>query len=434
MISMYDIITKKKHGEALSESEIRELIKDYTEGVIPDYQMSSLLMAICLKGMNDDEIAVLTDAMANSGDTTDLSEFGSLAVDKHSTGGVGDKTTLVVAPIAASLGCKLAKMSGRGLGHTGGTVDKLESFPGYDTSLSPEAFFAQVRRTGIAVVGQSGNFAPADKKLYALRDVTATVDSIPLITSSIMSKKLASGARSIVLDVKYGSGAFMNKAADAEILATKMVQIGKKCGRNVAALITNMDTPLGYNIGNILEVKEAIETLNGRGPSDFTEVCLSLASAMVHLALGVSLDEARVMAEGAIADGSAYKKFIEWIFEQGGDKAYAENPDLFPTAKYEHSITADRCGYITHMNAEKIGLASVKLGAGRITKDDIIDFTAGIKLIKKTGDKIKCGETIAILYTNNEEAIAAAEEEFLSGVETGDTPPAWEPLIYKTVS
>ena len=434
MISMYEIITKKKHGEVLTEGEIRELITEYTAGNIPDYQMSSLLMAICFNGMNDDEIAILTDAMANSGDTTDLSEFGRLAVDKHSTGGVGDKTTLVVAPIAASLGCKLAKMSGRGLGHTGGTVDKLESFPGYDTSLSPEKFFAQVRKIGIAVIGQSGNFAPADKKLYALRDVTATVDSIPLITSSIMSKKLASGAGSIVLDVKYGSGAFMNKAEDAETLATKMVDIGKRCGRNVAALITNMDTPLGYMIGNILEVKEAIETLHGRGPADFTEVCLSLASAMVHLALGISLDEARKKAEGAIADGTAFKKFLEWIGEQGGDMSLAENPDSFPSAKYEHSIKAEKCGYITHMNAEKIGLSSVKLGAGRSTKDDVIDFTAGIKLVKKTGDKVACGDTIAILYTNNEKSIAAAEEEFLSGVEFGNEAPKAEPLVYKTVS
>lgn len=434
MISMYEIITKKKHGEALSENEIRELIADYTAGKIPDYQMSSLLMAICLNGMNDDETAILTDAMALSGDTTDLSEFGRLAVDKHSTGGVGDKTTLVIAPIAASLGCKLAKMSGRGLGHTGGTVDKLESFPGYDTSLPAEAFFAQVRRIGIAVIGQSGNFAPADKKLYALRDVTATVDSIPLITSSIMSKKLASGAQSIVLDVKYGSGAFMNNAADAETLATKMVEIGKKCGRNVAALITNMDTPLGYMIGNIMEVKEAIETLHGRGPDDFTEVCLSLASAMVHLALGVTLEEARKMAEGAIADGSAFKKFVEWIGEQGGDSTLAENPDNFPVARYEHSIRATRDGYIAHMNAEKIGLASVKLGAGRITKDDVIDFTAGIKLIKKTGDAVKCGDVIAILYTNNEKSIEAAENEFLSGVKFADEAQKAEPLVYKTVS
>lgn len=434
MISMYEIITKKKHGEALTEREIRELITEYTAGNIPDYQMSSLLMAICLNGMNDDETATLTDAMANSGDTTDLSEFGRLAVDKHSTGGVGDKTTLVVAPIAASLGCKLAKMSGRGLGHTGGTVDKLESFPGYDTSLSPEAFFAQVRKMGIAVIGQSGNFAPADKKLYALRDVTATVDSIPLITSSIMSKKLASGAQSIVLDVKYGSGAFMSTAENAEILATKMVDIGKKCGRNVAALITNMDTPLGYMIGNILEVKEAIETLHGRGPRDFTEVCLSLSSAMVHIALGVSLDKARKMAEGAIADGTAFKKFVEWIGAQGGDSSLAENPEKFPKASIEYEIKIDASGYITHMNAEKIGLASVKLGAGRVTKDDMIDFTAGIKLIKKTGDAIRCGDTVAILYTNNENSIKAAEAEFLSGVKIGTDAPKTEKLIYKTVS
>ena len=279
---MYDIITKKKHAEPLTDEEIREFIRGYTAGEIPDYQASALMMAICLNGMDDRETATLTDAMAHSGDVVDLSEFGDLSVDKHSTGGVGDKTTLVVAPIVASLGCKVAKMSGRGLGHTGGTIDKLESFPGYNATLSAEDFFAQVRKAGIAVTGQSGNLAPADKKLYALRDVTATVDSIPLITSSVMSKKLASGAKNIVLDVKYGSGSFMKTAADAEVLATKMVGIGKLCGRNVAALITSMDVPLGHMIGNALEVREAVATLSGNGPADFTEVCLSLASTIVR--------------------------------------------------------------------------------------------------------------------------------------------------------
>ena len=430
---MYDIITKKKHGEELCDAEIREMIAAYTRGEIPDYQMSALMMAIYFNGMTDNEIAALTDAMARSGDTVDLSEFGELAVDKHSTGGVGDKTTLIVAPIVASLGCKVAKMSGRGLGHTGGTVDKLESFPGYKTALSKDEFFAQVRSAGIAVIGQSENLAPADKKLYALRDVTATVDSIPLITSSVMSKKLASGAGTIVLDVKYGSGSFMKTAEQAETLAQKMVDIGTACKRRVAALITNMDTPLGHNIGNVLEVKEAIDTLKGNGPADLTEVCLSLASAIAHLALGISFDEARAMAEESIKSGAAFGKFTEWIAAQGGDATLAENPSLFSTAKYSHRILANCDGYITHMDAEKIGLASVELGAGRATKDAKIDYASGIILSKKTGDSVRAGDVIATLYTNDEAAILRAENEFLSGIEYGDVAPREKKLIYKII-
>jgi len=427
---IYDVITKKKHGEALSDDEIRELITEYTAGNVPDYQMSSLLMAICLKGMNDRETATLTDAIARSGDMLDLSEFGILAVDKHSTGGVGDKTTMVVAPIAATLGCKVAKMSGRGLGHTGGTIDKLESFPGYNTSLTPDEFFDQVRRTGIAVTGQSGNLAPADKKLYALRDVTATVDSIPLITSSVMGKKLASGAGTIVLDVKYGSGSFMKTADDAERLASKMVEIGKMCGRRVAALITSMDTPLGHAIGNILEVKEAIATLRGNGPADFTEVCLSLASNIVHLALGITPEEARARAEAAIKGGSAYAKFIEWIDAQGGDASFAKDPEMFPKAKYVYEIKAPCDAFIVRTDAEKIGLSSVALGAGRATKDSAIDYAAGIILEKKTGDAVKCGEVIARLYANDESFFAEAERIFSSGVEYGCERPVGARLIH----
>ena len=427
---IYEVITKKKHGEALSDDEIRELITEYTAGNVPDYQMSSLLMAICLKGMNDRETATLTDAIARSGDMLDLSEFGMLAVDKHSTGGVGDKTTMVVAPIAATLGCKVAKMSGRGLGHTGGTIDKLESFPGYNTSLTPDEFFDQVRRTGIAVTGQSGNLAPADKKLYALRDVTATVDSIPLITSSVMGKKLASGAGPIVLDVKYGSGSFMKTADDAERLASKMVEIGKMCGRRVAALITSMDTPLGHAIGNILEVKEAIATLRGNGPADFAEVCLSLASNIVHLALGITPEEARARAEAAIKDGSAYAKFIEWIGAQGGDASFAKDPEMFPKAKYVYEIKAPCDAFIVRTDAEKIGLSSVALGAGRATKDSAIDYAAGIILEKKTGDAVKCGEVIARLYANDESFFAEAERIFSSGVEYGCECPVGARLIH----
>lgn len=427
---IYEVITKKKHGEELTDDEIYELISEYTAGGVPDYQMSALLMAICLRGMNDREAATLTDAIARSGDMLDLSEFGVLAVDKHSTGGVGDKTTMVVAPIAAALGCKVAKMSGRGLGHTGGTIDKLESFPGYNATLTSDEFFDQVRRTGIAVTGQSGNLAPADKKLYALRDVTATVDSIPLITSSVMGKKLASGAGTIVLDVKYGSGSFMKTAEDAEKLASKMVEIGKLCGRRVAALITSMDTPLGHAVGNILEVKEAIATLKGNGPADFTEVCLALASNIVHLALGITPEEAKARAEKAIADGSAYNKFVEWISAQGGDPALALDPEKFPKAKYVYEIKAPCDGYIVHTDAEKIGLASVALGAGRATKDSVIDYSAGIILEKKTGNAVKTGDVIARLYANDESFFAEATKIMCDGVEYGSECPCGARLIH----
>ena len=430
---MYDVITKKKHGEELSDSEIREFITEYTEGRVPDYQVSALMMAIYFKGMCDRETSTLTMAMSTSGDTVDLSEFGTLTVDKHSTGGVGDKTTLVVAPIAASLGCRLAKMSGRGLGHTGGTVDKLESFPGFDTSLTPERFFAQVREYGIAVIGQSGNLAPADKKLYALRDVTATVDSIPLITSSIMSKKLAAGSNSIVLDVKCGSGAFMREPEDAETLATKMVEIGKRCGRNMAALITNMDIPLGYAIGNSLEVKEAYSILSGEGPDDLRGVCIELATNMVSLALGYSADEAREKVLDAIAGGKAKAKFTEWIIAQGGDPALAENPMLLPESSIKHEVKANVGGYISKMNAEQIGVSSVILGAGRETKDSVIDHSAGIVLVKKLGDKVEVGDTLAVLHTNNKDSVTAAEAKFLGAISMSADKVELGKLIYKTI-
>ena len=430
---MYDIISKKKHGEELTDSEIREFITEYTEGRIPDYQVSALMMAIYFKGMCDRETSTLTMAMSTSGDTVDLSEFGTLTVDKHSTGGVGDKTTLVVAPIAASLGCRLAKMSGRGLGHTGGTVDKLESFPGFDTSLAPEKFFAQVREHGIAVIGQSGNLAPADKKLYALRDVTATVDSIPLITSSIMSKKLAAGSNSIVLDVKCGSGAFMREPEDAETLATKMVEIGKRCGRNMAALITNMDIPLGYAIGNALEVKEAYSILSGAGPDDLRAVCIELATNMVSLALGYTAEEAKERVLDAISSGKAKAKFTEWIIAQGGDATLAANPMLLPESGIKHEVKATSAGYICKMNAEEIGVSSVILGAGRETKDSVIDHSAGIVLVKKLGDKVEVGDTLAVLHTNNRDAIPAAEAKFLGAISMSDEIVELGKLIYKTI-
>ena len=430
---MYDLINKKKRAEALTEEEIRFFITEYTEGNIPDYQVSALLMAICLNGMNEEETYILTDAIAKSGDSVDLSEFGNLSADKHSTGGVGDKTTLIVAPLAAVLGCKVAKMSGRGLGHTGGTIDKLESFPGYRVDISKEAFQKQVRDIGVAVISQSGNLAPADKKLYSLRDVTATVDSIPLITSSIMGKKLPSGAHSIVLDVKCGSGAFVKTPEDAEILASKMVSIGRMCGRKTAALITNMDIPLGYGIGNILEVKEAIETLKGNGPSDLTEICIALAAAMASLSLSISFEEAKERAKQALANGSALLKFKEWIRAQGADTSMIDNTDLFPKSSFEYKILAKRDGYISSMNAESIGLCAMELGAGRKTKEDKIDYTAGIVLNKKAGERIIAGDVLATLFTNSKDSLNNAEKLFLSALSFTDTLPKKSELIYKTI-
>ena len=431
---MYDLIEKKKRGEALTRDEIFELIRLYTAGDIPDYQMSALLMAICFRGMSDTETAMLTEAMALSGDTVDLSLFGERSVDKHSTGGVGDKTTMIVAPTVAAVGGAVAKMSGRGLGHTGGTVDKLEAFPGFRTSLTPDEFMAQVERIGIAVIGQSADLAPADKKLYALRDVTATVNSIPLIASSIMSKKLAAGTRSIVLDVKCGSGAFMQTPEAARELAEAMVRIGKANGRSCAAVISNMDVPLGRNIGNSLEVKEAIDVLRGGGPSDLREVCITLASRMVSLSLGLCVDEAITRVTEAIDSGAAYGKFCEWIEAQGGDVEYARHPELFETSKIIHEIRAEGDGYIYSVNAERIGIAAMMLGAGRESKDSVIDPKAGIILLRKTGEAVKRGEPIALLHTDKSDAIKAAEETVRGAVTVTDHAPDEAPLIFDIIS
>ena len=430
----YDIIAKKRHGYALSGEEIDFFVNEYTCGNIPDYQASALLMAICTMGMNPEETARLTAAIAASGDNVDLSRFGTLTVDKHSTGGVGDKTTLVVAPLAAALGCKVAKMSGRALGHTGGTVDKLESFPGYNVSLSPESFLDTVERIGISVVGQSGNLAPADKKIYVLRDVTATVDSIPLIASSIMGKKLAAGAHSIVLDVKFGSGSFMKTAENARALAEAMVDIGRKNGRAVSALVTNMDAPLGYAVGNTLEVKEAIATLRGKGPHDLTEICIALASEMAHLALGITKDEAEEKAKQALASGAAYAKFKEWISAQGGDVSYADDPEKFDTPPYEICLLAQKSGFITSMDTERIGLASSALGAGRASKDSEIDYTAGIVFAKKTGDSVDSGDVIATLYSSREERLEAALSELSSAILINNEEPMTLPLVIDRIS
>lgn len=428
---IYDIILKKRNGGVLNKEEIQFFVKGYTAGEIPDYQASALMMAIFFNGMTDEETANLTESMAVSGDTVDLSEFGELSSDKHSTGGVGDKTSLIVAPIVASLGGFVTKMSGRGLGHTGGTVDKLESIPGYKTELSQKDFLETVRKTGMAIIGQTGNLAPCDKKLYALRDVTATVDSIPLITSSIMSKKLAAGSKNIVLDVKWGSGAFMKTAEDAQKLAENMVAIGKKCGRNMAALITDMNTPLGNNIGNSLEIIEAVEILKNQKKCDLKEVSIKLSANIVSLFKKITLDEAEKLVKNAIASGKAFDKMKEWISFQGGDVSYIENVEKFEKAKYVKEIFAENDGYINKMDAEKIGIIACVLGAGREKKEDKIDFSAGIILDKKTGDFVKKGEKLCTLFTNKPESFDKVN--YFDAIEFSDIKPQKQPLIYDVV-
>ena len=409
---MFDIIAKKRDGGVLSREELEFAVMGFVNGQVPDYQMSALLMAIYLKGMTEKETAQLTDVMAHSGDMVDLSSISGIKADKHSTGGVGDKTTLVIAPIVAACGVKIAKMSGRGLGHTGGTVDKMEAVPGTQTAVDRERFFAQVNEIGISVIGQSGNLAPADKKMYALRDVTATIGCVPLIASSIMSKKLAAGSDCILLDVKTGNGAFMKTLDDSIELAKAMVSIGQHNGRKVAALITDMDTPLGHNIGNSLEVIESVEVLKGHGPADLTEVCYQLAANMLYLAGKGTLEECRRMAEEAVASGAAYEKLKQMFAAQGGDVSVLDDPDKFQKAKFSRPLLASESGYLVRMNTEMVGNASVGLGAGRITKEDVIDFAAGIVLHKKTGDKVEKGECLATLYADHEEKFDAAEEMF----------------------
>lgn len=429
---MYDIIEKKKKGGELTEAEIRFFVEGYTKGEIPDYQASALMMAIYFVGMTDAEIAVLTDAMAHSGDTVDLSRFGTLSADKHSTGGVGDKTSLIVAPIVAACGGKVTKMSGRGLGHTGGTVDKLESIKCYRTTLSSDEFINQVEKVGMAIIGQSGNLTPADKKLYALRDVTATVDSIPLIASSIMSKKLAAGSHNIVLDVKVGSGAFMKTVEEAEALAQKMVEIGKLCGRNCAALITDMDSPLGNAIGNSLEIIEAVEVLKGKAHGDLREICVALASNMIRLAFNIDISEAEKRVETALESGAAFNKMKEWISAQGGDVSYIEDTSRFEKSRFSAEVLAEKSGYINYMNAEALGNISVILGAGRASKDDRIDHTAGILMLKKTSDRVNKGDVLCTLYSNNETALKTAKQQYLDAVKIGEKA-AEKPLVYKVI-
>ncbi|MCY9275216.1 pyrimidine-nucleoside phosphorylase [Bacillus haynesii] len=400
---MVDIITKKQNGEELTTEEIQFFIKGYTDGSIPDYQASALAMAIYFQDMTDRERADLTMAMVNSGETIDLSAIEGIKVDKHSTGGVGDTTTLVLAPLVAALDVPVAKMSGRGLGHTGGTIDKLEAIKGFHVELSKDEFIELVNRDKVAVIGQSGNLTPADKKLYALRDVTGTVNSIPLIASSIMSKKIAAGADAIVLDVKTGAGAFMKTDEDAVNLAKAMVRIGNNVGRQTMAVISDMSQPLGFAIGNALEVKEAIDTLKGEGPEDLTELVLTLGSQMVVLAKKAeTLDEAREKLIDVIKNGKALQKFKDFLQNQGGDSSVADNPEKLPQAAYKIDVPAKEAGVVSEIVADQIGVAAMLLGAGRATKEDKIDLAVGIMLRKKVGDRVEKGEPLVTLYANRE--------------------------------
>lgn len=431
---MYDIIHKKRDGGALTREELKFFVEGVTNGSIPDYQTAALMMAIYFQKMDRRETADLTDLMAHSGDMVDLSPIEGFKVDKHSTGGVGDKTTLIAAPIVAACGVRVAKMSGRGLGHTGGTVDKLESIPGFCTALSTEQFFDVVRKTGVAVVGQTGNLAPADKKLYALRDVTATVENISLIAASIMSKKLASGADGIVLDVKTGSGAFMKTVSDSIALAEEMVSIGEHTDRRTAALITDMDCPLGLAIGNTLEVIEAVETLLGHGPEELETVSLELAANMLYLSGSGDIAYCRNIAQGALTSGDAFNALCAMVEAQGGNSAVLRDTSLFKKANVTHIIRAKSAGYISAMNTEEIGNASVLLGAGRETTESVIDFSAGIKLQAKTGQWVEVGAPLATVYTNQPDALVSAEERMLGAFIISADPPAKRPLIFARVT
>ncbi|WP_406686816.1 pyrimidine-nucleoside phosphorylase [Rossellomorea vietnamensis] len=400
---MVDLIEKKREGKELSTEEIKFIVEGYTDGSIPDYQVSALTMAIFFKDMSDRERADLTMAMVESGDQIDLSAIEGIKVDKHSTGGVGDTTTLVLGPLVASVGVPVAKMSGRGLGHTGGTIDKLESVEGFHVEIENDEFIRLVNKNKLAVIGQSGNLTPADKKLYSLRDVTATVNSIPLIASSIMSKKIAAGADAIVLDVKTGAGAFMKTLDDSKDLAKAMVNIGNNVGRKTMAVISDMSQPLGYAIGNALEVKEAIDTLKGEGPEDLTELCLTLGSHMVFLAEKAStLEEARALLQKAIDDGSALENFKVFLESQGGDPSVVDEPSKLPQAKYKIELEAKQDGYVFEIVADAVGTAAMWLGAGRATKDSVIDLAVGLELRKKIGDEVKAGDSLATIYSNEE--------------------------------
>lgn len=434
-MKMYDLIVKKKRGGALTEEEIDWMIRAYTDGDVPDYQMSAMMMAICFVGMTDEETKDLTLAMAHSGDMLDLSAINGIKVDKHSTGGVGDKTSLVLAPLVASLGVPVAKMSGRGLGHTGGTIDKLESFTGFSTSLTPEQFIRNVNTIHIAIAGQTANLAPADKKLYALRDVTGTVDQMSLIASSIMSKKLASGADSIVLDVKTGDGAFMKKEADAIHLAEEMVSIGKLAGKDVSAVISDMDQPLGCAVGNALEVREAIDTLRNQGPADLRELVLVLGSYMVVKAGAADdLSLARTMLEESLSNGRAFEVFKEFVRAQGGDPNEAEHPEMLPAARFQETVPAPGDGYVADIATEEIGKICLLLGGGRETKESRIDLSVGLVLCKKKGDAVRKGDPLAVIHANDEELLGQAAERLASAYTLTEMKPEAIPLIKEVIS
>lgn len=428
-----DIITKKRDGGSLSEAEIRYLTEGCVSGEIPDYQMAAFLMAVYFRGLNREEIFALTKAMRDSGDVADLSQVAGFKVDKHSTGGVGDKTTLIVAPIASACGVPVAKMSGRGLGFTGGTVDKLESVPGFRTALTRDEFVNQVNRTGIAVIGQSETIALADKKLYALRDVTATVENMGLIASSIMSKKLASGSDGILLDVKWGRGAFMKTVEDARELAELMVDIGRSAGRKTMAMITDMNQPLGRAVGNSLEVREAIDVLRGEGPADIYELSLRLASEMISMSLNISPEEAEARARAAVDEGRALGKFREFVEAQGGDGGIIENPLLMGEARFSESIRAGDNGYIEEIDALKIGMASQHTGAGREKKEDVIDKCAGILLTRKRGDEVKPGDELCRVFAGNREKLEQAAAMCREAFEIGENKPSGRELIEEII-
>ncbi|WP_343249200.1 pyrimidine-nucleoside phosphorylase [Diplocloster hominis] len=420
---MYDLILKKRNGGVLTKEEIEFMIHDYTNGKIPDYQMSAMMMAVYFQGMSKEETVNLTMAMARSGDMLDLSAIEGIKVDKHSTGGVGDKTSLVLTPMLAALGLPVAKMSGRGLGHTGGTIDKLESFPGFSVSLTESQFIENVNRIKIAIMGQTADLAPADKKLYALRDVTATVDNLSLIASSIMSKKLAAGADAIVLDVKTGSGAFMKTEEDALALAKTMVEIGTSAGRKMTAIVSDMDQPLGFAVGNALEVKEAIETLKGRGSEDLKKLCEKLgAGLLVSIGRCHSMEEAEEMLQKTIDDGSALAKLAEFVHAQGGEEAAVFNTELLPQATLVEEIPSEQSGYICHIDTEEVGIVSLILGGGRETKDSEIDLSVGLVLHKKVGDCVQKGESLAAIHANDPEKLRQAKERFCSTYHFSEEP------------
>lgn len=430
---MYDLIMKKRDGGCLTKEEIYFMTDGFTRGSIPDYQMSAMMMAIYFNGMNEEETLNLTMAMRDSGSTLDLSEIKGIKVDKHSTGGVGDKTSLALTPMVAACGIPVAKMSGRGLGHTGGTIDKLESFPGFSTAISTETFTRNVNQIGIAIMGQTAELAPADKKLYALRDVTATVDNLSLIASSIMSKKLAAGADAIVLDVKTGSGAFMKKEEDSFALAREMVDIGKGAGKVTVGVVTNMDQPLGLAVGNALEVREAIDTLKGNGPQDFVELCLTLGSYMLTAGgKAATEEEARQQLKDAIASGRALEKLAEFVKAQGGNPEAVYDESLLPTATVIEEVEAPCSGYIAHIQCDEVGVCSLILGGGRETKESVIDLSVGILLKKKVGDYVEKGETLAQIHANDSKKKEAARERFLKAY-TFSKEPVEKPVMIKGI-